>query len=341
MRRSLCAAGAAIAKRGAGRGLSPRRLPAVPGGWSARTALLVALAFLLSLVSPVAMPAIAAATPAPREYCFTRHIDDGRPRTVCISLARYTADVCAAIERNAAAARLPPGYFARLIWQESHFDANVVSYAGAEGIAQFMPATGRLQGLQNPYDPAEALWRSARYLRFLVDRFGNLGLAAAAYNGGEGAASRFIAGTGYLAVQTLDYVQIITGVPVTDWLAGTVAAADYALQPDKPFRQACIELAENNRVTHFVPPSAIIKPWGIQMAQFFSAATARRSFQRLQGKFAKVLGGEQLMLVAKRNPNFGPALRYTVEIGRDSRKGAESLCAALQQAGGACIVVKN
>src|ERR1700749_1261710 len=105
---------------------------------------------------------------------------------------------------------VPGGFFARLIWQESHFNANAVSYAGAEGIAQFMPATGRFNGLQNAYNPAEALWRSARYLSQLRQKFGNLGLAAAAYNGGEGAAARFIAGTGYLAVQTLDYVEIIT-----------------------------------------------------------------------------------------------------------------------------------
>jgi hypothetical protein len=328
MRPPLCAAGIAIASRAATVRLT-------------RALLRIGLIALLTLVSPASAPTSAAAAPARREYCFTHHIDDGRPRTACVSLDRYTADVCAVIERDAAAAGLPPGYFARLIWQESHFDANAVSYAGAEGIAQFMPGTGRLQGLQNPYDPAEALWRSARYLRFLAHKFGNLGLAAAAYNGGEGAAARFIAGTGYLAVQTLDYVEIVTGVPVTEWLAGTVATADYTLQPGTPFGQACIELAENNRVRHFVPPTAIVEPWGIQMAQFFSAATARRSFARLQAKFGQVLGGEQLMLVAKRNPNFGPALRYTVEIGRNSRKGAQTLCTTLQKAGGACIVVKN
>src|SRR5665213_2335352 len=97
-------------------------------------------------------PIIAAAAPAVTSYCFDREIDDGRPRSVCIGIKTYTADICAAIERYATIWDLPPGYFGRLIWQESHFDANAMSFAGAEGIAQFMPETGRLQGLRNPYD---------------------------------------------------------------------------------------------------------------------------------------------------------------------------------------------
>ena len=89
------------------------------------------------------------------------------------------------------------------------------------------------------------------------------------------------------------------------------------------------------------PPAAIVRPWGIQVAQFFSSAIARRAFARIQGRFTRVLGSEELMLVAKRNPNFGPALRFTAEVGRDRRADAEKLCAALQKAGGACIVVRN
>jgi hypothetical protein len=294
---------------------------------------------LVAAAWPTGSPA--AAPPPLKSYCFDRELDDGRPRPLCIRLVTYTGDVCAVIERAAQFWSLPSGYFARLVWQESHFDPNAVSWAGAEGIAQFMPETGRLQGLHNPYDPAEELWRSARYLNFLASKFGNLGLAAAAYNGGENRVSRFIKGTGYLAAETLDYVEIVTGIPVTEWLVGDVPDADYALQPKLPFQQACVELAENNKVTAFMPPTAVIQPWGIQVAQFFSSATARRAFARLQRRHASVLADEQLMLVAKRNPNFGPALRFTVEIGRANRKEAQALCAALQKAGGACLVVRN
>jgi len=142
-------------------------------------------------------------------------------------------------------------------------------------------------------------------------------------------------------VQTLDYVEIITGSPVTDWLTNSVAASDFALQKDKPFQDACIEMAEAAKFEKFTPPSAIVQPWGIQMAQFFSSATARRAFDRIQSRYAGVLGDEELMLVAKRNPNFGPALRFTVEVGRQSRDDAQTLCTQLQKAGGACLVVRN
>lgn len=286
-------------------------------------------------------PTLASTAPAVSSYCFDRELDDGRPRSVCIRLSSYTADVCAAISADAQVSGLPPGYFARLIWQESHFDANALSPAGAEGIAQFMPETGRLRGLANPYNPAEELFRSAQYLGALRDRFGNLGLAAAAYNGGENGLARFIAGTGYLAAETLDYVQTITGAPVTDWLAGTTRPSDFALDPTKPFADACVAMAAANATSTFTPPTAIIEPWGIQLAQFFSAATARRAFARLQAQFSVAIGDEALMLVAKRNANFGPALRFTAEIGRETRGAAVDLCAKLQRAGGACLVVKN
>jgi hypothetical protein len=299
------------------------------------------LALILSVGTWTPASSVAAPAPVLASYCFERELDDGRPRSSCIRLQSYTSDVCAAIERNAEAANLPPSYFARLIWQESHFNANVASWAGAEGIAQFMPETGRTQGLANPYNPAEALWRSARYLDQLRARFGNLGLAAAAYNGGENRVARFIRGTGYLAAETIDYVQIVTGVPVTDWLVGDIAKADYALSTKKPFADACVELASTNRMDNFVPPTPIVQPWGIQLAEFFSSATARRAFTRLQANHASVLGQEELMLVARRNPSFGRALRYRVEVGRQSRKDATELCADLRKVGGACAVVSN
>ena len=300
-----------------------------------------AFAIAAVVLAAPATPSLASTAPAVSSYCFDRELDDGRPRSVCIRLSSYTADVCAAISADAQVSGLPPGYLARLIWQESHFDANALSPAGAEGIAQFMPETGRLQGLANPYNPAEELFRSAQYLGALRDRFGNLGLAAAAYNGGENGLARFIAGTGYLAGETLDYVQTITGAPVTDWLAGTTRPSDFALDPTKPFADACVAMAAANATSTFTPPTAIIEPWGIQLAQFFSAATARRAFARLQAQFSVAIGDEALMLVAKRNANFGPALRFTAEIGRETRGAAADLCAKLQHAGGACLVVKN
>ena len=67
--------------------------------------------------------------------------------------AAFVAWVCGHIERQARGWKLPRAYFARLIWKESRFDPNAISHKGAEGIAQFMPATARLRGLEDPFDP--------------------------------------------------------------------------------------------------------------------------------------------------------------------------------------------
>ena len=89
-------------------------------------------------------------------------------------------DICRALEQSAAENALPAELFARVICQESRFDAKAVSAKEAEGIAQFMPSTASWHGLANPFEPIEGLRHSAVYLRELLNRFGNLGLAAAA-----------------------------------------------------------------------------------------------------------------------------------------------------------------
>ena len=83
--------------------------------------LLVSMIVAMLLVAPDALhaPARAAAPGVDQAaYCFERVLDDGRPRTICIRLQHYTADVCSAIERDAAAAGLPEG-FAKVLAQSS------------------------------------------------------------------------------------------------------------------------------------------------------------------------------------------------------------------------------
>src|SRR5688572_30669654 len=92
--------------------------------------------------------------------------------------------ICRLIETSAAAHALPVGLFTRLIWRESSFRLEVVSRAGAQGVAQFMPGTARGRGLADPFDPEAAIPAAAALLADLSRQFGNLGLAAAAYNAG-------------------------------------------------------------------------------------------------------------------------------------------------------------
>jgi hypothetical protein len=69
--------------------------------------------------------------------------------------------------------------------QESRFNPAAVSGAGAQGIAQFMPATAHAYGLRNPFDPSAAIDAQAHLMRDLLRRFGSVPLALAAYNAGE------------------------------------------------------------------------------------------------------------------------------------------------------------
>ena len=135
--------------------------------------------------------------------------------------------LCDLLVAAADAHAVPEEFFIRLIWKESRFDPSAVSPKGAEGIAQFMPATARAWGLERPFEPAEALPASASFLRMLFDRFGHWGLAAMAYNAGEGRVDGFLSG-GFLPYETRDYVYAITGRSAEFWRARRAREAEDA-----------------------------------------------------------------------------------------------------------------
>jgi hypothetical protein len=101
--------------------------------------------------------------------------------------AHLRAPIAAAATANG----LTPVVLAALLRSESGFDPRAVSPAGAQGIAQFMPATARGIGLRDPFDPAQAIPAAARLLGGHVREFGSLPLALAAYNAGPGAVRRY------------------------------------------------------------------------------------------------------------------------------------------------------
>lgn len=95
------------------------------------------------------------------------------------------------IENAAVSAAVEPNLLRAVIVVESGFNSRAVSKRGAVGLMQLMPATASRFGVSNPYDPLENVHGGARYLKFLMDRFGqNVRLALAAYNAGEEAVDR-------------------------------------------------------------------------------------------------------------------------------------------------------
>jgi hypothetical protein len=126
-------------------------------------------------------------------------------------------DLCNALYASAEANDLPIPFFANLIWQESRLRNDAVSRKGALGIAQFMPETAAETGLNNPFDPMQAIPASARFLRELRLEFGNLGFVAAAYNAGARRVAEWLEHRSSLPRETRGYVIRVTGLSVDDW----------------------------------------------------------------------------------------------------------------------------
>lgn len=304
---------------------------------------------ILVLVAGLAGSAVAEPAPLARvaalapERAAAPVREEGRRCTAdgatCVALGTYVADVCRVIETAAHKHRLDPHFLARLIWQESRFDAAAVSPAGAQGIAQFMPGTAALRGLGDPFNPAEALEASAAYLADLAAAFGSIGMAAVAYNGGEARAERFRDRSGGLPDETRAYVRIITGVPAETWRDAPPPGLDLRLAPDRPFRPACEAQAAGRGISAFAS-EPVLAPWGVILASARDRAGAERAVARLGHRHAAVIAGEP---VAYRKGRVGsmPRAMVNAQIGRESRAGAEALCARLRAAGGACMVLRN
>jgi len=249
-------------------------------------------------------------------------------------------DICRALEQDAAENELPVEFFARVIWQESRFNARAVSAKGAQGIAQFMPGTADYRGLLDPFDPIEALKNSASYLRDLKREFGNLGLAAAAYNAGPGRVGAFLASKRPLPSETRNYVAIVTGWTADDWASPQPPqTSDTTLPQGVPCtRLANLILApkaEAQRIAAYVPR------WGMQLTANWSESKAWAIYRAIQKKYGSLIGEREPIVVRSRGIGLGTALRYNIRIADDDRNYLEKFCNKLTAAGGACVVLRN
>lgn len=243
--------------------------------------------------------------------------------------------MCRVIEESAAKHGLDPAFFARLLWQESLFDPAAISPAGAQGIAQFMPGTAALRGLADPFNPVDAIQASAHYLSDLSDRFGNLGLAAAAYNAGEARAGDFAADDRPLPGETWAYVQIITGHTARTWRDDAPESVDYALAPDVSFKTACTEQAASRGIRSFTPPPP---DWGVVVAAGRRRATVERSAAQVEGQYGWIIGDRTVEITEEQIPGFGRRARLAAVIKAADGDDARDLCRQLQRQRAYCKV---
>jgi hypothetical protein len=254
----------------------------------------------------------------------------------------FASSICNDISAHATKHGLPDAFLARLIWKESLFDPGAISPKGAEGIAQFMPATAKRRGLDDPFDPKQALAASSAYLAELRQTFGNLGRAAAAYNAGEERVRKWLNGDSGLPYETRDYVLSITGRSHDQWKTDGANFSIPAIGKSGSFTEQCQALV----MRESSPQQALVrnakwKPWGVVLSGGFSEARALRAFHTIRSRYAALLKNETPLVLRKHNRSMGRRLMVRVMVGRDSRSAAQKLCAELSGLGAACVVAKN
>jgi Transglycosylase SLT domain/SPOR domain len=306
-------------------------------------------AYVVSVMLVSGMPAFAQETATPQRDIIAPADETSKTQSklgapVAAQTEVGQESLCLIIESAAKANGLPIEFFVRLIWQESRFEPKAEGPATrggqrAKGIAQFMPATANERRLLDPFDPVQALPKSAEFLNELRNQFGNLGLAAAAYNAGPRRVQEWLAGSGGMPQETRNYVAAITGIGVDDW-----ASVKNEKATDRASRTSCRELLVSlknspnpfvtqleNRITR-----AAAKPWGIQIAAGFNRDNALTMYAKAMNGLKSMIGRDPILIHAAGSSTF-----YHVLIGADTRREADELCGRMRREGGACLVKPN
>ncbi|MEM7544307.1 MAG: lytic transglycosylase domain-containing protein [Pseudomonadota bacterium] len=241
--------------------------------------------------------------------------------------------ICQLIDTAAETHNLPKPFFARLIWKESRFDIKAISPVGAQGVAQFMPATAKIRGLADPFDPVQAIPASAAFLSDLRDGFGNLGLAAAAYNSGETRVTNWLARRGGLPAETRDYVFSITGHQAEWFRDGKERLVIKPLAKDKTFLEGC------EAMPVIATRASPRPPWGVVVAGGRNRRAALLAFERARRKAPSLMTRGQLHIIRKGRRTTGPL--YTARIGANSKAEARRICLRIRRTGVNCYLRRN
>jgi Transglycosylase SLT domain len=248
------------------------------------------------------------------------------PETMCDTLAAVAAHH-----------ELPADFFIRLIWQESRFNPNAVSFKGAQGVAQFMPGTARMRGLEDPFDPAQAIPKSAELLRDLNREFRNLGLAAAAYNAGSGRVRDWLDGRKPLPGETIAYVRLVTGRSADEWAGKQKPPGEASGAVRVPCTQAGLTIPDQAGTVPL--PRRPVPTWGAEVAGGPTQAKALARYREVQAKYPAILGSREPHFVVRGIVGDMGAVR--ARAATETRADADKVCAALRAAAWTCDVMHN
>jgi hypothetical protein len=203
-----------------------------------------------------------------------------------------------------------------------------------------MPGTARERGLADPFDPEQAIPKAAEFIAHLAEQFGNLGLAAAAYNGGPARVTSWLAGQGGLPAETRNYVIAVTGRSAEEWAADAKGqrSADDRSSSGQSCQQIVAALRIPGRGDTIEAPFA---PWGVQLAGNFSKERALAMFRRTSQAYASLLKDVRPMIIGTRLRYRGTRTFYRVRAPAETRQAAEQLCRSIRTIGGSCIVLPS
>jgi hypothetical protein len=312
------------------------------GGGFGRASEFIVKLFLSAVVAAIGSPTLASGPgddPTVQQQPSAENHQAGSPAAPESTSAPSTVlgSLCEVLAMAAATNDLPTDFFIRLIWQESRFKPDAISRAGAQGVAQFMPTTARLRGLENPFDPLEAIAKSAQLLRDLRGEFGNLGLAAAAYNAGSGRVRDWLGGRRPLPGETRAYVRLVTGHSVEEWAGGQTNAMEMP-SVVVPCNLAAAALVQP-KPDASPPRTETVKPWGVEVVGGPTPAKALARYREWLSKYAAIVADREPHVVIR--GILGQMGAARVRVGEDTRGGAAKLCAALRAAGTYCDVLRN
>jgi Transglycosylase SLT domain len=194
--------------------------------------------------------------------------------------------------------------------------------------------------LLDPLNPVEALPKAAEFLKDLRDQFGNLGLAAAAYNAGPGRVKAWMTGASSMPAETRNYVWAITGNSVDEWAKG----GDVKAKTESGISCETLMAKLKQPPTTFLAAlqqrvvAGAIQPWGAILGAHRSRPEILDRYASLQQRFSAVLAGRDPILLEQ---GRGALPRYQVRVGADSRAAANDICKKIHSSGGDCVVLRN